>query len=66
MSTKSDSYKIDEQWIERIRKRRLLISTEGKTVSGISPNVDPDTPPVWYDKATFNHAQKLFKTYSTM
>lgn len=66
MATKNNDYKIDEEWLKRVTKRRLLISTEGKTVAGISPNVDPDTPPVWYDRATFLHAQHLFKTYSTM
>ena len=50
---------------QRVTAKRLDIQ-QGKFFSGISPNVDPDTPPSWYDPVAFKHAQKLFKTYAVM
>ncbi|KAH9426747.1 hypothetical protein DERP_002847 [Dermatophagoides pteronyssinus] len=49
--------------IERIAVRRRMISTQGKNARGVSPNVDPELPPPWFEKSSFEHAQKLFKTY---
>ncbi|KAH7641685.1 uncharacterized protein LOC124492181 [Dermatophagoides farinae] len=49
--------------VERIAARRRMISTKGKTARGVSYNVDPETPPPWFEKSSFEHAQKLFKTY---
>ncbi|OTF74305.1 hypothetical protein BLA29_002147, partial [Euroglyphus maynei] len=49
--------------VDRIAARRRMISTQGKNARGVSPNVDPETPPPWFEKSSFEHAQKLFKTY---
>lgn len=55
----------DKDLKARMTAKRLVIQ-EGKFFVGISPNVDPNSPPSWYDPVVFKHAQKLFKTYAVM
>ena len=52
--------------VSRVRARRLMIADVGKMTSGISPDIDTNEPPKWFDQSVFLHAQKLFKTYGAM
>ena len=49
--------------IERAEKRWRDIAENGKKYKGISPNIDPDTPPDWHDKGKFKKTQKLMQKY---
>jgi len=49
--------------IERVEKKWRDILENGKKYKGISPNVDPDTPPVWYDQTKFKRSQQLAYKY---
>ncbi|KAI2801723.1 hypothetical protein BLOT_009539 [Blomia tropicalis] len=48
---------------QRVKERREAIRA-ARTLPGISDDVDPDTPPSWYEPEAFRHAQKLFETYA--
>lgn len=50
---------------QRVKERREAIRA-ARTLPGISDDVDPDTPPSWYEPEAFRHAQKLFETYAIM
>lgn len=39
---------------------------QGKYWPGVSPDIDPTVPPVWYEPHIFQHAQRLAKVYLAM
>ena len=44
-------------------KRWHFIKDTGSTISGSSPNINSDVPPVWFDKNKFLSAQKIARKY---
>ncbi|OTF71495.1 hypothetical protein BLA29_000092 [Euroglyphus maynei] len=52
--------------VEKVRARRLMISDEGKMINGISDDINTDKAPKWFNQTAFLHAQKLFKTYGAI
>lgn len=49
--------------LEKVEQKWKYISEEGKKSRGISPNVDPDTPPEWFDRDKFDKSQRLGQKY---
>ncbi len=51
-----------EEWVER---RYNALEEVAKSVPGVSPDVNTDKPPTWYDQEKFLKSQKLAYKYFT-
>jgi hypothetical protein len=56
---------LNESALEKVERKWKDILENGKRFRGISENVNPEKPPLWFDEAKFLRSQQLAHKYYT-
>jgi hypothetical protein len=50
--------------LKTIRSLLHLLSTEGRSVPGVSTTINPDVKPLWFDEELFKRGQSFARKYT--
>jgi hypothetical protein len=61
----SGKFAVQDSDERRHRAERFvsLLHDDGRAVPGVSPSINPDVPPVWFDEELFKKGQNFAKRY---